>query len=105
MNKFLQGASACVAGVLIMAAGAQAADTDWVQESNQNAMLLLQVQAKYAPEFAGRTGVEGLDDKIFDLKQGVYERSRKDTEQALAELKKRQKTATDPNVQSRISTS
>jgi hypothetical protein len=98
MHKLLQGASACVAGVLIMAVGAQAADTDWVKESNQNAMLLLQVQAKYAPEFAGRTGVEGLDDKIFDLKQGVYERSRKDTEQALAELKKRQKTATDPNV-------
>ncbi|MFI4967481.1 MAG: DUF885 domain-containing protein [Gammaproteobacteria bacterium] len=98
MNKFLQRASACAAGMLIMAAGAQAADTDWVKESNQNAMLLLQVQAKYAPEFAGRTGVEGLDDKIFDLKPGVYERSRKDTEQALAELKKRRKTATDPNV-------
>ena len=98
MNKFLQRASACAASMLIMAAGAQAADTDWVKESNQNAMLLLQVQAKYAPEFAGRTGVEGLDDKVFDLKPGVYERSRKDTEQALAELKKRQKTATDPNV-------
>jgi hypothetical protein len=61
-------------------------------------MLLLKVQAKYAPEFAGRTGIDGLDDKIFDLKPGVYERSRKDTEAALAELKQRQKTATDPNV-------
>ena len=98
MNKFLQRASACAAGMLIIAVGAQAADTDWVKESNQNAMLLLQVQAKYAPEFAGRTGVEGLDDKIFDLKAGIYERNRKDTELALAELKKRQKTATDPNV-------
>ena len=98
MNKSLQRASACIVGALVMAVGAQAADTDWVKESNQNAMLLLQVQAKYAPEFAGRTGVEGLDEKIFDLKPGVYERSRKDTEQALAELQKRQKTATDPNV-------
>jgi len=98
MKKFLHQASAFVAGALIAAAGAHAADTDWVKESNQNAMVLLKVQATYAPEFAGRTGVEGLDDKIFDLKEGVYERSRKDTEQALAELQRRQKTATDPNV-------
>lgn len=98
MKKLLRPALALAAGALIAAAGAQAADADWVQESNQDAMVLLKVQAKYAPEFAGRTGVEGLDDKIFDLKAGVYERSRKDTEQALAELQRREKTATDPNV-------
>ena len=80
-------------------AAAQAADAPaWVQESNQDAMILLKVQAKYAPEFAGRTGIDGLDDKIFDLKKGVYGRNRKDTEAALAQLKAKQKTATDPNV-------
>jgi hypothetical protein len=84
---------------LILGSAAWADTPVWVQESNQDAMLLLKVQAKYAPEFAGRTGVEGLDDKIFDLKPGVYERSRKDTEAALAELKAKRKTATDPNVQ------
>jgi hypothetical protein len=83
---------------LLLGASAWADTPAWVQESNQDAMLLLKVQAKYAPEFAGRTGVEGLDDKIFDLKPGVYERSRKDSEAALAQLKQRQKTATDPNV-------
>ena len=98
MKKLLIQALALAAGALIAAAGVQAADADWVKQSNQNAMLLLKVQAKYAPEFAGRTGVEGLDDQIFDLKQGVYERTRKDTEGALVELQRRQKTATDPNV-------
>src|SRR5579885_449661 len=85
-------------GALLAAGAAQAETQAWVKESNQDAMILLKVQAKYAPEFAGRTGVEGLDDKIFDLKAGAYERSQKDTEAALAELKKLQKTATDPNV-------
>lgn len=89
MHKLLRQAPALFVAALLIAAGAQAADADWVKESNQNAMLLLKVQAKYAPEFAGRTGVEGLDDKIFDLKEGVYERSRKDSEQALAELQRR----------------
>ncbi|HEY4127193.1 MAG TPA: DUF885 domain-containing protein [Gammaproteobacteria bacterium] len=83
---------------MLLASAAWADTPAWVAESNQDAMLLLKVQAKYAPEFAGRTGIDGLDDKIFDLKPGVYERSRKDTEAALAELKKRQKTANDPNV-------
>ena len=90
--------AASLGAVLVSAAAARADSPAWVQESNQDAMILLKVQAKYAPEFAGRTGVEGLDDKIFDLKPDVYGRSRKDTEAALAELKAKQKAATDPNV-------
>ncbi len=87
---------------LLLASAAWADTPAWVQESNQDAILLLKVQAKYAPEFAGRTGIDGLDDKIFDLKANAFERSRKDTEAALTELKKRQKTATDPNVKQDI---
>jgi hypothetical protein len=90
---------ALAAGIGLVLSSAVLADAPaWVAESNQDAMLLLKVQAKYAPEFAGRTGVEGLDDKIFDLKADVYERSRKDTEAALAELMQKRKTATDPDV-------
>jgi hypothetical protein len=90
---------ALAAGIgLVLSTAALADAPAWVQESNQDAMILLKVQAKYAPEFAGRTGVEGLDDKVFDLKANVYERSRKDTEAALAELKQKRKAATDPNV-------
>ncbi|HSN17939.1 MAG TPA: DUF885 domain-containing protein [Gammaproteobacteria bacterium] len=90
-------AAFAVAGAL--AAASQAAEAPaWVQESNQDAAILLKVQARFAPEFAGRTGVEGLDDKIFDLKQGVYERRQKATADAIRQLEAKQKTATDPNV-------
>ncbi len=97
MNKSLRHALALALGALI-ATGAQAADADWVKESNQNAMVLLKVNAQFAPEFAGRSGVEGLDDKIFDLKQGAFERRQQATAAAVKELEARQKSATDPNV-------
>src|SRR5579872_3629481 len=81
----------------LAAAGSQAADAPaWVKESNQDAMILLKVQAQFAPEFAGRTGVDGLDDKIFDLKKGAYERRQQATAEAVKQLEAKQKTATDP---------
>jgi hypothetical protein len=98
MKPLMKHALGVSIGALLAATAAQAETQAWVTESNQDAMILLKVQAKYAPEFAGRTGIDGLDDKIFDLKAGAFERSTKDTEAALAQLKKLQKTATYPNV-------
>ena len=97
MNKPLRTALALTLGALVTG-GAYGADADWVKESNQNAMVLLKVNAQFAPEFAGRSGVDGLDDKIFDLKQGAFERRQKATGAAIKELETRQKSATDPNV-------
>lgn len=98
MNKQLQKAFTFGAGALFVFTTAQAADADWVKQSNQNAMLLLKVTAQFAPEFAGRTGVDGLDDKIFDLKPDLYKRRQAATGEAVAELKKRLVTTTDPQV-------
>ena len=85
-------------GALLSATAVQAEDQAWVKESNQDAAILLKVQAQFAPEFAGRTGVEGLDDKIFDMKKGAYERRQAATADAIKQLEAKQKTATDPNV-------
>ena len=98
MKPLMKHALGLGLGALLAASAVQAEDQGWVKESNQDAMILLKVRARYAPEFAGRTGVDGLDDKIFDLNKGVYERSTRDTREAMAQLKKLQKTATDPNV-------
>ena len=85
MKPLMKQALAIVVGASF-AAAAQAEAPAWVQESNQDAMLLLKVQAQFAPEFAGRTGVDGLDDKIFDLQKGAYERRTQATQKALKEL-------------------
>src|SRR6185312_12728675 len=98
MKRLTKHALGLCIGALLATTAASADEQAWVKESNQNAMVLLKVTAQFAPEFAGRTGVEGLDDKIFDLKPGVYERGQQAGADAIAELKKRQKTTTDPLV-------
>jgi uncharacterized protein (DUF885 family) len=80
------------------AAASQAASRDWIARSNQNAQLLLDVQARFAPEFAARTGVAGIDDRISDFSPGYRERQRQAAREAIAALEERQKTERDPNV-------
>jgi uncharacterized protein (DUF885 family) len=77
---------------------ATAADRGWIERSNQNAQLLLQVQARFAPEFAARQGIPGLDDQISDFTPGHQQRLRDAIKQVLAELDKRLAAEKDPMV-------
>jgi len=69
-----------------------------IPRSNQNAQLLLDVQAKFAPELAARTGVSGIDDRISDFTPGRRQRQRQAIHQAVSALEDRQKGERDPNV-------
>ncbi|HEY5676932.1 MAG TPA: DUF885 domain-containing protein, partial [Myxococcales bacterium] len=69
-----------------------------IARSNQNAQILLEVQAQYAPEFAARTGVGGIDDRITDFTPGHRERQRQAIGKALAMLQERQQAERDPDV-------
>jgi len=71
---------------------------EWVQKSNQNAQLLINVVAKYSPESAGESGVEGLDDQITVLSSDLPERSRRDLVAARKELDTRLAAEKDPLV-------
>jgi len=75
-----------------------AAAPAWVARSNEHAKVLLDVTARFNPEFAGRTGVEGLDAEVLDLKPQLFERQQKAQKDALAELKKRDAAEADPLV-------
>ncbi len=70
----------------------------WVERSNENTRLALEIQARYGPEFAGQLGVPGLDEEISDLKPDVNKRLRKDISGAAATFKARLKTEKDPAV-------
>jgi hypothetical protein len=72
----------------VFAASAGAAEK-WVERSNENAKLLLDVFSKYTPEFASQLGVEGVDENIIDLNPGFNERANQDTEAAIAQLRSR----------------
>ncbi|MBT8137395.1 MAG: DUF885 domain-containing protein [Gammaproteobacteria bacterium] len=84
----------CVA----LAGPAAAASDDWVERSNANAELLLDVLASFAPEGAAALGVDGLDEQISDLRPGLYERTRKANAEVRRKLEERLKKEQDPLV-------
>jgi hypothetical protein len=57
-----------------------------VQKSNEHAQVVLEAVAKFNPESAGSIGVDGLDEEILDLREGLYERDLADSERVLEEL-------------------
>src|ERR1700733_14600761 len=68
----------------------------WVQKSNQNAQLLIEIMARYSPEDAAAEGVPGLDEQVSSSKPDEPERFRKDMSAARDELQKRLAAEKDP---------
>jgi uncharacterized protein (DUF885 family) len=71
---------------------------DWIARSNADAQILMQSVASFIPEMAGMFGVEGMDDRIMDLKPKVNERSMASLEAARAKLERRLLEEKDPRV-------
>jgi hypothetical protein len=70
----------------------------WVEKSNQNAQLLIEIMARYSPEDAAAEGVPGLDEQVSSSKPDEPERFRRDMSSARDELKKRLAAEKDPLV-------
>jgi len=89
------------AAVLILALAAPAvfaAEPSWIEESNKNSQILLEVMARYNAEAAATFGVEGHDAEIFDLKPQFSERQEADLGTAIARLEQLRGSAGDPLV-------
>ena len=65
---------------------AQAAEPAWITESNRHTQVLLEVNARYAPEFAASLGLENYDQQVFDLKPKFDERQEADLAAAITQL-------------------
>lgn len=63
--------------------------SDWVEKSDEHSQVVLDLLAKLSPEGAGQLGVDGFDEEISDLGPGIVERSKKMSEDVLAELQRR----------------
>ena len=81
-----------------LGAGVPASAETWVERSDQNTQILLDVLALQSPEGAGQLGIPGLDEEIFDLKPGFVERSREQIRQAAGTLRQRLAAEKDPKV-------
>lgn len=82
----------------ILAVPAIAAEQPWITRSNENARLLLDVMARYAPERASGLGVDGLDERITDLSTDQFVAQSKDTRAVIANLTRRRAGERDPKV-------
>jgi hypothetical protein len=91
-------ARTCLALLLLATSAMAHAGQAWVERSNDNARLLLEVMAKYVPESAAALGVDGFDDQIFDLRPQFDLRLEADTAQVVRELESRLATEQDPRV-------
>jgi Bacterial protein of unknown function (DUF885) len=70
----------------------------WVAKSNQNAQLLIDLEARYSPEDAASNGVPGLDEQVSSASPAQPERLRKDLAVARIELDRRLAVEKDPLV-------
>jgi hypothetical protein len=77
---------------------APAAQKDWIKRSNEYAQILLKIQAKYGPEFAGQAGVQGLDEQVTQFPPNRREQQKADGRAAISELQKALAKETDPLV-------
>ena len=85
---------------LVLTAAACLAQTPpaWVARSNQNAQLLIDLQARYSPEGAAANGVQGLDEQISQPGPDVADRQLADLRAAEKELQSRLPMEQDPLV-------
>ena len=77
---------------------AQQDSATWIERSNANAQVMLDVMARFSPEAAGQFGVSGLDQEILDLEANINQRSREATQKAVTELRGRLESETDAAV-------
>ena len=91
-------AAATVLISIVLALPAFATEKDWVEKSNENAQVVLELSADFNPENAASFGVDGIDENIIDFRPKMYERNMSASEAVLAELRKRQTAETDRRV-------
>jgi len=75
-----------------------AAAADWIARSNDNAKPLLKVLGDFGPEFAGRIGVQGYDDRITQLALDNPKRFRDAVDEARKGLEAKRDAEQDPLV-------
>ena len=102
-NRIALGALLFLAACKHAPPAAETKPQTWIERSNQNAQLLLEVQARFQPEQASRTGMAGIDDRIADFGPGHRARQRQAVIEALGKLEDRQQAESDPLVKQDLS--
>jgi hypothetical protein len=102
-NRSTLAALSLLAACVLATAPTFAQDTanltpEWVKRSNEIAYKVMDMSAKFVPEFAGQMGVSGYDEEIFDLRENLHERQMAVEEAKLEYLNGLLATEEDPRV-------
>ncbi len=101
LTPFKNALLICTLMIMTSTSFAQSASNftpEWVQRSNEFAYKILESAAKFAPEFAGQTGVTGYDEEILDLGENLYERQIENAENNIVMLNELLAKEEDPRV-------
>ena len=79
----------------VAGSSAPAAEAQWITQSNEFTQLLLDVNARYAPEGVADAGLEQYDTAILDIKPGYAERQEADLTALAAKLEASRASVSD----------
>ncbi len=77
-------------------------EADWLTRSNEIAYTVLEMNARFVPEFAGQQGIDGYDEEVIDLKANLHERQMAVEAERLAYLEAQLENESDPRVRQDI---
>jgi hypothetical protein len=83
---------------VLVAPATQATEQDWIAKSNEYTQILLNVNARYQPEFASSVGLEQYDRQILDIKPKSDERQEADLAAAIRQLETARAAVKDERV-------
>jgi len=87
-----------VPGVLCLPLAATAADRSWIETSDRNSAIVIEMQGAFQPEFASELGIERFDTAVLDLNPDNAKRYDAAAGRVLELLSAKRKTESDPRV-------
>jgi hypothetical protein len=93
----MQKSSRCILAAIFILSSVTA-NADWIEDSDENAMLVLRSQAAFNPESISRIGLSEFDAGVRDLNSDYIERRNSSDREVIAELEKRLLDETDAKV-------
>ena len=89
---------AALFSLLYASIGAWAADRSWIERSDRNSAMVLEILGRFEPEQASEFGIDSLDAAVLDLRPGVARRYDLAAGNAIKLLSHKRRMESDPAV-------
>src|SRR6267378_1232569 len=87
-----------VPGAICFPLAASAEDRSWIESSDRNSAIVIEIEGAFHPEFASELGIDHFDTAVIDLAPENAKRYDAAAGRVLEQLSARRKTESDPKV-------